>query len=97
MGFSAESIRRNPTADLGGGAFFVISDSVASAPDILFGLSGGGAALTDDSCKVFRSGYALNIACCATDREERFMSIVVLQMAFFSPDSVTLVEQPKES
>jgi len=84
MRFSAESIRRNPTADLGGGAFFFFSDSVASAAEILFGLRGGGAALTADSCKAFRNGYSLKFACCATDREERFMGIVVLLVALFS-------------
>jgi hypothetical protein len=96
MGFSAESIRRNPTADLGGGAFFVASDSVASAAKVLLGLSGGGAAPTADSRNVFRKGYALKFACCATDSEERFMNIGAL-LGFFSPDSVIPVEQRKES
>ena len=77
MAFSAESIRRNPTADLGGGAFLMASDSVASAGKVPL------VALTDDSCKAFRSGYALKFVCCATDSEERFMSIGAL-LGFFS-------------
>jgi len=82
MGFSAESIRRNPTADLGGGAFFVTSDSVASTAKALLGLSAGGAVHTADSCKVFRSGYVLKFVCCETGSEERFMSIGAL-LGFF--------------
>jgi len=90
MGFREESIRRNPAADLGGGTFFRVSDSVASAAEMLFG---GGAALTADSCKAFRGGCALKFACCATVRDERFMGIVVLTSgSLFSPDSVTPVE-----
>ena len=85
MGFSAESVSRNPTADLGGGAFFVASDSVASAAKVLFGLRGGGAILAADPCNAFRIGYALNVACCATDREERFMSMVYSKWLSFQP------------
>jgi len=85
MGFREESIRRNPAADLGGGTFFRVSDSVASAAEMLFGLTGGGAALPADSCKAFRGGYALKFACGAAVRDERFMgSIVVLLVALFS-------------
>jgi len=84
MGLREESIRRNPAADLGGGTFFRVSNSVASVAEMLFGLTGGGAALTADSCQAFRGEYALKFACCATVRDERFMGIVVLLVALFS-------------
>jgi hypothetical protein len=83
MAFSKESNRRNPIADLGGGAFF-FSGSFAAADEILVTLSGGGAAFTADSCKISRSGYTLMFMCRATDSEERSMSIVVLLVPLFS-------------
>jgi hypothetical protein len=61
MGFSDVSIRRNPAADLGGGTFSRVSDSLVSAAESLFGLTGGGAALEAIRREMFGSGYVLKL------------------------------------
>jgi hypothetical protein len=61
MGFSEESIRRNPAADLGGGTFFCVGDSLVSAAELLFGLTGGEAALAATPRAMFGSGYVLKL------------------------------------
>jgi hypothetical protein len=58
MGFSKESVRRNPAVDLGGASFFII-DLVASPTETFFSLSGWGTliaalcASSDSNCNVF--------------------------------------------
>jgi hypothetical protein len=49
MGFSKESVRRNPAIDLGGASFFII-DSFVSPTETFFSLSGRGAALMTALC-----------------------------------------------
>ncbi len=79
-----ESIKRNPATDLGGSTFLCFSDSFVSAAEMLCGLNGGAAALTADSCKVFRGRHALKFACCASDSEERCLGMVVFLASLFS-------------
>src|SRR6266481_1974981 len=83
-GFNEESIRRNPAADLGGGTFFCVSDSLGSAAEIVFGLGGKGVPLTADSYNAFRCECALKFVCCTSDCEERPLCIVVTPTASFS-------------
>jgi hypothetical protein len=49
IGFSEESVRRNPALDLGGASFFII-DSFVSPTETFFSPSGWGTALITALC-----------------------------------------------
>src|SRR5712692_571561 len=60
-GFSEESIRRNPAADLEGGTFFRVSDSsVSRVGTLFFRLLGGRSTPMAGSSKLCESVYTLN-------------------------------------
>jgi hypothetical protein len=76
MRFSAESIRRNPTADLGGGTSFVVSDLFASrARAIVFRLLEGRATLMTVFFELFGDACVSAFGRRAIESDEWFVGI----------------------